>query len=199
MIAHIQGRVDYKGSNYVVVEAGGVGYKIFTSTYTQSVLPNPGEKIKLRTCLQVSKDANTLYGFSSPEEQDLFEMLIGISRIGAKSALSLLSLPPLELTRAIIREDLERIRVPGVGRKTAQRIILELKEKIKSKYPLSEAEPTKATPEEEAPYLEAVTGLVSLGYSRMEAKEAVDQIKSLTNKGLKVEEIIKESLKLLGG
>lgn len=132
MIARVTGRVAEKSAASCVIEVGGIGLRLFMSTASLSRLPAAGDEVTVHTHLHVREDELTLFGFESPEEQDLFEKLITVSGVGPKVALSALSaLAPSALAEAIAREDDALIAtVPGIGKKTAQRLIVELKDKV---------------------------------------------------------------------
>ena len=134
MIATVRGEVLVRRSDYVVIEAAGVGYRLAVSSETLRSVPAAGQEIFLHAETISRDDSLLLYGFSSEEERDLFNMLIGVSGIGPKVAISALSGGPhRELTRAIIAGDAKRFQaVPGIGKRTAERIILELKDKVTS-------------------------------------------------------------------
>ena len=193
MFDFISGVVERKTENYAVVEVGGIGYRISTSLFSlQSV--HTGEKVRFHTYVHIREDALELYGFTSATERSTFEMLISVSGVGPKAALNILSVAaPEDLILAIVTNDAKAItKAQGVGPKLAQRIILELKDKIKGKDLMIKGNDFSS------PVLshqnEAVEALVSLGYS---ASEAALAVKGLDD-GLTVEETIKASLKQLG-
>ena len=192
MYYYIKGEYVKKGENFVVIEAGGVGYKIFTSAMAMTKMPEIGEEAKVYTYLHVREDIFDLYGFPTNEELLMFQNLISVSGVGPKVGLAILSvLSPQEITVAIVKKDTKAItKAPGVGPKVAERIILELKNKIND---------IDIIPDEYTEFVEtdteneAVLALVSLGYSQTEAKKAVGVIGG----NLGVEDIIKEALKKL--
>ena len=191
MISLVEGKIEFKGEKYLVVNVSGVGYKIFAIPDALIKLPEKGEGVKLWTHLYVREDAPELYGFLSIAELDLFETLIHISGIGPKGALGVLAIAPVDtLKKAIASGDTSYLtRVSGIGRKTAEKIVLELKDKMAGRGVSVDAPELK----DEADALEA---LISLGYSQREAREALarvpEEIKS-------VEKRVKEALKNLGG
>jgi Holliday junction DNA helicase RuvA len=171
VIARLRGRLSDKQPNRVVVDVNGVGYDLFVPLSTFYNLGEPGSEVALRVHTHVREDALALYGFATPLEQDLFERLIGISGIGPKLALAVLSgLEPAELTRAIERGDVAKLTgIPGVGKKTSERIVLELKDRLpRAAAPASAAgEPPPATRDD------VLSALVNLGYHRPLAEKAV--------------------------
>jgi Holliday junction DNA helicase RuvA len=173
VIAHLRGRIVEKHPNRVIVDVGGVGYDVAVPLSTFYTLGDRGSDIALRIHTHVREDALALYGFGTALEQELFERLIGISGIGPKVALAVLSgIEPPELVRAIERSDLTRLTaIPGVGKKTSERIVLELKDRLPRTQPAGAGEPAA-----EAPALrdDLISALVNLGYHRPLAERAVD-------------------------
>jgi len=174
MIAQLRGRILEKHPNRIVVDVGGVGYDVFVPLSTFYGLGDAGSDISLRIHTHVREDALALYGFRTILEQDLFQRLISVSGIGPKVALGVLSgIEPLELTRAIERSDVARLTaIPGVGRKTSERIVLELKDRL----PRVQVEHAVAGEVEAAPggvRDDVLSALVNLGYHRPLAEKAV--------------------------
>ena len=174
MIAQLRGRILEKHPNRIVVDVGGVGYDVFVPLSTFYGLGDAGSDISLRIHTHVREDALALYGFRTILEQDLFERLISVSGIGPKVALGVLSgIEPLELTRAIERSDVARLTaIPGIGRKTSERIVLELKDRL----PRAQVEDAVAGEVETAPgglRDDVLSALVNLGYHRPLAEKAV--------------------------
>ena len=174
MIAQLRGRILEKHPNRIIIDVGGVGYDVFVPLSTFYGLGDAGSDISLRIHTHVREDALVLYGFRTILEQDLFERLIGVSGIGPKVALGVLSgIEPLELIRAIERSDVARLTaIPGVGRKTSERIVLELKDRL----PRVQVEDTVAGEVETAPgglRDDVLSALVNLGYHRPLAEKAV--------------------------
>ncbi len=174
MIAQLRGRILEKHPNRIVVDVGGVGYDVFVPLSTFYGLGDAGSDISLRIHTHVREDALALYGFRTILEQDLFERLISVSGIGPKVALGVLSgIEPLELMRAIERSDVARLTaIPGVGRKTSERIVLELKDRL----PRAQVEDAVAGEVETAPgglRDDVLSALVNLGYHRPLAEKAV--------------------------
>ena len=177
MIARLSGLVAEKTPNRLVVDVAGVGYDVLVPLSTFYVLGEPGAAVTLRIHTHVREDVIALYGFLTRLEQDLFERLIAISGIGPKLALAVLSgIEPVELIRAVRTQDVARLtRIPGVGKKTAERIGLELKDRLPSS--LQTIEPTAAAPAP-ADQLrdDLLSALVNLGYQRGVAEKAVEKV-----------------------
>ena len=203
MIAYIRGILAYREpeEHLVIVETGGVGYGILVSGRDLDLLPGHGEEIRLYTYLQVKEDGLQLYGFLTREDQKLFRLLIGVSGIGPKGALGILTaLSADDLRFAVLSEDAKTIaRAPGIGHKTAQKLILELKDKLKLEDAF-EARLAKTDPGTGAEGLgltaaknEAVEALTALGYSQTDALKAVRQVELTEEMG--VEELLKAALK----
>ena len=174
MIAHLRGRLLDKHPNRIVVDVNGVGYDVFVPLSTFYGLGDPGADVALRIHTHVREDALLLYGFATRLEQDLFERLIGVGGIGPKVALAVLSgIEPVELIRAIERGDLARLTaIPGVGKKTAERIVLELKDRL-PRAPVTAAAAPGAPGEPPALRDDVLSALMNLGYHRPLAEKAV--------------------------
>lgn len=201
MYEYIRGK--YKGINrdYIIIENNGIGYKIFTSGATMSSMPKIDEEVKLYLEQIVREDFLGLYGFDSKEELEMFKLLISINGVGAKAALSLLSISRINNLRyAIMMGDEKHLcKAPGIGKKTAGRIILELKDKIK-KEDISEViegsgEFEDLMPNNASNIAEALGALLALGYSEKEAEAALKKV----DKTDTLENIIKNCLKVLMG
>ncbi len=196
MIASVRGLVLDKGEGWCVVEAGGVGYLLQVSTHTLAALPAPGAEARLRTRHVVREDAQLLFGFVDPEELRLFDLLITVNGVGPKLALGALSgLRPAQLARAIRDEDLPAIvRIPGIGRKTAERMVVELRDKLEF---VAMAGPTNTRAESVLPRnartTDAVAALVTLGYAPSQAQEAVQRVASAEPE-LSLEALVKRTL-----
>jgi holliday junction DNA helicase RuvA len=175
VIAHLRGKIFEKHPNRIVVDVNGVGYEVFVPLSTFYGLGEPGADLSLRTYTHVREDALTLYGFATTLEQELFERLIGVSGIGPKLSLAVLSgIEPHELMRAIERGDLARLTaIPGVGKKTAERIVLELKDRLPRAATAPAAAGAVATAASVARD-DVLSALVNLGYHRPLAEKAVD-------------------------
>lgn len=198
MYAYIKGILTDVEAESVVVEAGGIGYNIYTTGQTFDYLPSIGEEVKLYTYLNVREDAMVLYGFLTKDDLRVFKLLIGVNGIGPKGALAILSVMTTDDLRfAVLGDDAKAIaKAPGVGAKTAQRLILELKDKLS----LEDAfEQKLAHVEEQAKDTvkgtkdEAVQALVALGYSSSEALKALNGIE--ITEETDVEDILKAALK----
>ncbi len=197
MYAYINGKIADKANNYVVIDAGGVGYKIYMSPTTIEKLKDVGEMQKVHTYYYVREDNISLYGFLSNEELRMFELLLSVSGIGAKSAVQILaSITPSAFALAVISNDVSKIvKIPGIGNKTAARIILELKDKLKTEQAMTKDEKIEQAIHEDNKDSEAVTALQVLGYTSKEIDKALE---SIDIRGLGVEEIIKKALGILG-
>lgn len=196
MFAYINGKIADKSNNYVVIDAGGVGYKIFMSANGIEGLKEIGEQQKVYTYYYVREDNISLYGFLSNEELRMFELLLSVSGVGAKSALGILSeITPSSFALAVItNDDSKLVKIPGIGKKTAARMILELKDKLKTETAIEKNEKIKVAIKEDNKDNEAVSALQVLGYTTKEIEKALAKI-DVNN--LPVEEIIKRALKLL--
>jgi Holliday junction DNA helicase RuvA len=174
LIAHLRGRILEKQPNRTVVDVGGVGYDVFVPLSTFYSLGDPGSEIALRIHTHVREDALVLYGFLTLIEQELFERLIGVSGIGPKLALAVLSgIEPRDLIRAIERGDVARLTsIPGVGKKTAERIVLELKDRL-PRAPLVAAAAGDVAPFSSELRDDLLSALINLGYHRPLAEKAV--------------------------
>ncbi|KAF0134845.1 MAG: holliday junction DNA helicase RuvA [Candidatus Saganbacteria bacterium] len=197
MISHIIGIIDQKDKDFIVIDVNGVGYKTFIPAASQSQIPAIGEKIKIYTEQVVREDSVSLYGFLSKEERNLFNNLISVNGVGPKSAMAIISNIPLsKLVSAITQGNAGLITsVPGVGSKTAQKIIIDLKEKIAKQYAGRTAQMIEGIHGDTSLISDALSALVTLGYSPREAREVIMKIDLEKNKS--VEEIIKVALKNL--
>jgi holliday junction DNA helicase RuvA len=168
MIAHLRGRLLSKEPNRAVVEAGGVGYDVMISIPTFTGLPNPGSEVALHIHTHVREDALALFGFLTPQEKQLFEKLISVSGIGPKLGITVLSGMSTEFLVAAIRgNDVAQLtRIPGIGKKTAERMVLELRDKLQA---LPAAHVAAASPVEE----DVLSALVNLGYQQALAEKAI--------------------------
>jgi Holliday junction DNA helicase RuvA len=173
MIAAVRGEVMVRRADHVVVDAGGVGYRLAVSSETLKAVPATGREIFLHAELIAREDSLALYGFSSEEERDLFRLLISVSGIGPKVAIAALSGgSPRDLLRAIAAGDAKRFQaVPGIGKRTAERIIVELREKVAG---VLEEEVMVSGADDGDPRSLARDGLVNLGYAPLEAEQLLD-------------------------
>ena len=194
MFAYIKGILEEKSSNYVVVETAGIGYKIFMGETAINTIGEISEKVKVYTHYHVREDEVSLYGFKTNEELRMFELLISVSGVGAKSALVTLSnIEPSSFALAVITNDTSKlVKIPGIGAKTAARIILELKDKLKNEQAVSkEDKDIKTVVIDNQKIEEAVSALQVLGYNKKEIEKALETIDV---NSLELEEIIKQGL-----
>lgn len=196
MFAYIKGVLDSKANNYVIVETAGVGYKIFMSSKAIESLGETGEVVKVYTYYYVREDNISLYGFTSNEELRMFEMLLSVSGIGAKSAIAMLSeITPSSFALAVISNDVSKlVKIPGIGKKTAARIVLELKDKLKTEETIEKSEEIVLAIKEDSKNSELIAALQVLGYSRKEIDKVLEK---LDMDSLELEEAIKKALQLL--
>lgn len=199
MIAFLTGTILEKTPSALIVEVHGIGYQIFIPLNTFYRLPEVKESVSLHIHTHVREDALQLYGFLSPLEKELFLLLLGISGVGPKVALGILSGMELtELVQALRDGNVDRLRaIPGVGPKTAGRLVLELREKVNALSPAGLQIPVSAGSESDKTKEDALSALVNLGYHRTEAKRTVDQIAEETADSESVEGLIKKALKQL--
>ncbi|MBL4663841.1 MAG: Holliday junction branch migration protein RuvA [Flavobacteriaceae bacterium] len=193
MITHIQGRLVEKNPTDIIIDCNGVGYFLNISLHTFSQLPDT-ENVKLFTHLQVREDSHTLYGFSSIIEREIFRLLISVSGVGASIARTMLSsLSPGQVKEAIATADIATIQsVKGIGAKTAQRVVLDIKDKILKVYGLDDVSAISSNTNK----IEALSALETLGFIRKQAERACDLVVK-SNPQATVETIIKEALKNL--
>ncbi|MBO3269952.1 Holliday junction branch migration protein RuvA [Hymenobacter defluvii] len=199
MIAYIDGTLAYKDPTLAILDVHGIGYEVKISLATYSKLPAENEKAKLFTYQHIKEDANTLYGFLDPNEKALFMHLISVSGIGPGTGIVMVSSMSVgEIRHAIVSEDVRSIQsIKGVGPKTAQRVVLELKDRLRKDellakagvdtVPLAKAHNTNRS--------EALAALVTLGFARTAAEKALDTIQHKHGNELSIEELIKFALK----
>lgn len=190
MIYYLEGTLKEKNPSHIIIDVRGMGYEVNIPFSIFESLPSPGEKVKIYTYLHLQDEKMFLYGFLKPEDRDFFLELISISSIGPRSALRMLAkTSPSDFKKAIAEKNLSQLtRLPGIGKKTAQRLILELAENLKDKEPF--------LIKEERIERDGVAALISLGYSKTEAEEAV--AKALKDGKVKKDNLaglIKEALK----
>ncbi len=198
MITYIKGVLDYIGENSIIVDVQGVGYEVLTPMSVLANLTHTGETIKIHTYLYVREDAMLLYGFLTRDDLFVFKKLITVNGIGPKGALGILStISPDDLRMAILAEDVNTIsKAPGIGKKTAQKLILELKDKLKLAVQPSTVEAIKVSSNLAASQInDAVQALAALGYTQTEALKAVRSVS--LNEEMTIEELIKAALKKL--
>ena len=195
MFAYLKGSLEVKTRGYIVIDVNGIGYKIFMSETAIAELGEIGQVVKVHTYLKVKEDEMSLYGFNTNEELRMFELLLSVSGIGAKSAINILSnITPSSFALAVITNDVAKIKaLPGIGPKGAQRIILELKDKLNKEQDIEEVEKKAEKVIDTQKYNEAISALQVLGYSKKEIEKALQGV----NEELTVEEIIKLGLKNL--
>ena len=208
MLAYIKGTLEMKMTGYIVIDVGGLGYKVFMSDSGIEKLGNIGDTVKVHTYYKVREDDISIFGFNTLEELKMFELLISVSGVGAKTALGMLAVcEPTEFALAVITEDVKTLtQMPGIGAKSAQRIILELKDKIKKEQQIQEL--TKATGgisgaktkleekiENEEKIDEAIAALQVLGYNKREIEKAFEK---LVKDNMTTEELIRKGLSILG-
>jgi Holliday junction DNA helicase RuvA len=193
MIAHLQGKLVEKTPTQVVIDCGGVGYHVNISLHTYSLLPST-DFIKLFTHLQIKEDAHTLFGFVEKSEREIFKLLLSVSGIGASIARTMFSsLDPKQITNAIASGDVVTIQsIKGIGSKTAQRVILDLKEKVLKLYDLDEVSMSQSNTNRD----EALSALEVLGFVRKTSERIVEKIIKEAPES-SVEFIIKQALKNL--
>jgi Holliday junction DNA helicase RuvA len=193
MIAHLQGKLVEKSPTHIVIDCAGVGYHINISLHTYSLLPNT-DFVKVYTHLQIKEDAHTLYGFIEKSEREIFRLLLSVSGIGAGIARTMLSsLDPRQITNAIASADVSTIQsIKGIGNKTAQRVILDLKEKVVKLYDLDKLSVSQSNTNKD----EALSALEVLGFVRKTCEKVIEKI-VLAEPDATVETIIKKALKSL--
>ncbi len=197
MIAYIKGKIENKGNDYLIIDVNGIGYRVNTSLTTIENAGAVGDEVKVYTHLYVREDIMSLYGFKTREELNMFEMLISVSGVGPKAALSVIS--SVSVTKfglAVITDDVKALtKAPGIGNKMAQRIILELKDKIKKEQLVQTNDDgigTKDGISDNSRVGEAISALIVLGYTPLEASKAVNSVYS---EDMDLESIVKNALK----
>ncbi len=196
MIFYLNGTYALHGKDFVIIDVQGVGYRVFVSSATLARLPQEGESVKIYTYQHVKEDALTLYGFLTRREEELFTILLSVSGVGPKLALAILAaLPPGVLEKVVITGDITALtQISGVGKKTAQRLLLELKDKV-GHIDMAEIEISDVEPVFSDTTAEVTGALIALGYSALEAEKAVKQIGEVES----VEEGIRKALKQAAG
>ena len=208
MFAYIKGVLEMKMTGYVVIDVGGLGYKIFMTDTGIERLGNIGETVKVHTYYRVREDDVSIFGFNTLEELKMFELLISVSGVGAKTAITMLSsCEPTAFAIAVISEDVNTLKqIPGIGAKSAQRIILELKDKIKKEQQIQELtsamkdvtstkSKVEVALENTLKQDEAIAALQVLGYNKKEIEKAFSK---LDTKDMSTEDLIRKGLSILG-
>ena len=206
MFAYIKGKLEMKMTGYVVIDVGGLGYKVFMSEVGIENIGNIGDTVKVHTFYRVREDDISIFGFNTLEELKMFELLLGVSGVGAKTALTMLAVcEPSDFALAVISEDVKALTgIPGIGPKSAKRIILELKDKIKKEQEIENIKnqienkksntKIKLAIENDEKLQEAISALQVLGYNKKEIEKAFEKIET---KEMSIEEIIKKGLVIL--
>ena len=200
MFAYIKGSLEMKFKNYLVIDVGGLGYKIFMSENSINTIGDIGTIVKVFTYYRVREDDISIYGFRTQEELRMFELLLSVSGIGAKSALTMLScVSPSDFAVAVISNNVKLLtQIPGIGTKSAQRIILELKDKLKAEQSEQIDDMSDETSKQQTSLntnvQEAISGLMVLGFSKKDIEKAFTH---LDVNSLSLEELIKKGLVLL--
>lgn len=197
MLAYIKGSLETKAKNYIVIDVGGLGYKIFMSEPAINAVGEIGDVIKVHTYYRVREDDISIFGFITQEELRLFELLLSVSGVGAKSALAMLAcIEPYDFAIAVISNNVKLLtQIPGIGPKSAQRIILELKDKLKAEQTSEDIEKASEKMLQTNENIEeAISGLMVLGFSKKDIEKAFEH---LDVDSLSVEDLIKKGLILL--
>ena len=191
MITHLKGKLAEKNPTHVVIDCNGIGYFVNISLHTYSKLSD-NETIKLYTHLQVKEDAHTLYGFSSLAEREIFRLLISVSGIGTNTARTMLSsLSPKQVREGIATEDVALIQsIKGIGLKTAQRVIIDLKDKILKIYDIDEVSVKESNTNKE----EALSALLALGFAKKDAESKIDKVLKSNSDIASVEDLVRTAL-----
>jgi Holliday junction DNA helicase RuvA len=197
MISYVKGILDHKEPGHVIIDVSGLGYEVFIPLSTYEKLPALGNQVKLHTHHHIREDAMQLYGFISQEEKDTFVLLMTISGVGAKVALSVLSAVSVdEFRRSVAQGDMKSLtKIPGIGKKSAERMMLELKDKVG----MIHVDTDTARIFEPVSINEAVSALLNLGASPQMAEFAVYKAEKILGKDARIEEIIAQALKSMAG
>lgn len=201
MIEHLRGRLSGGGKDFVVVECAGVGFRVTVSSLTRGDLPPDGEACFLRTFLQMREGGGDIFGFSSETEREIFLAIIGVSGVGPKSAVSILSVLgiPGVLSACAREEAAPFTRVPGIGKKLAQRIALELPDRLKKVAVELSPAPTDEAAASSEPEVEAALALVALGFSRSEAQVTLAGLRKEAGPDAPADVLIRSALRRLSG
>jgi len=203
MIARIQGKIVYKTANYTIIDAHGLGYRVFVPLTTFYELPDTGQEVVLNVHTHVKEDAIHLFGFYTPEERDLFQMMISVTGIGPKLAVNIMSgIAAGEFVRAVSGGDLGRlVNIPGVGRKMAERLVLELKDKVKK---LGEMQAGATGEKKEVTdrgqvFDDALSALVNLGYKEQMVMKVLEKLDQEAEDVPTLDNLLKHALKAIAG
>jgi len=198
MISHLNGILEHVDKAHLVIDVGNVGYHVYISNATLPRLPKLGEKVKLYTLQVVRENDISLYGFLNKEEKHLFSILLSVSGIGPKAGMSIISSFPIDkLVTAITQGNVDLLSsVPGIGKKTAQKLVIELKDKVAKAYAIKPSDMAVGIQGDQPVISDSISALVSLGYSPREARDAILKSGLDLSYG-NVEDIIKQALKSL--
>ena len=199
MIASLTGILRFKSPGHITVEVNGVGYRVFIPLSTFYELADEGSPIALNVYTAVREDAIHLYGFRTPEEKQIFELLLSVNGIGPKLAIGLLSgVSPADFVRAVFMEDRQTLtKIPGVGKKTAERMILELRDRVIKLAPQEKREESKEEGSPDTVREDALSALVNLGYRKSAARTVLERVLTGPGERLVLEEALKRALKEL--
>jgi Holliday junction DNA helicase RuvA len=196
MIAWLSGRLRHKATDHLIIDVAGVGYQVSVPLSTYNEIPDDGEDVSLHVYTHLREDSLSLFGFLTEAEKNMFMLLLGVSGIGPKLALAILSsLSVQELSRAIMASDESKLfSIPGIGKKTAARMVLELKDKMKLIMPMIAPLPDEAVVSDDLE--DVISALVNLGYKKPQAEETVRKVRH-AHPGLAVKDQIREALSML--
>ena len=197
MIAHIQGSLYFKSPEHLIIDVDGIGYQVHVPLTTFYELPDVGNTVALHIHTHVREDALQLYGFQAQEEKALFIRLMGVAGIGPRLAVNILSgISPAELAESLLQGDLARlISIPGVGRKTAERIMVEMRDKLPALAADRDIALSVKNAAAEAVIEDAISALINLGYKKGLAQRAIDQAQQRLQGEMNLERLLKESLR----
>lgn len=197
-VAYIKGTLEIKMTDYVVIDVGGLGYKVYMSAIGMEKLGNIGDKVKVYTYYRVREDDISIFGFNTNEELRMFELILSVSGVGAKTALTIIAVTePSEFAIAVISDDVSYLtKIPGIGAKSAQRIILELKDKMKKENSITKTKNLKLKEAvvDSSKVDEAISALQVLGYNKKEIEKV---FMKLDKKDLSTEDLIRKGLGML--
>ena len=198
MLAYIKGTLEIKMTDYVVIDVGGLGYKVYMSAIGMEKLGNIGDKVKVYTYYRVREDDISIFGFNTNEELRMFELILSVSGVGAKTALTIIAVTePSEFAIAVISDDVSYLtKIPGIGAKSAQRIILELKDKMKKENSITKTKNLKLKEAvvDSSKVDDAISALQVLGYNKKEIEKV---FMKLDKKDLSTEDLIRKGLGML--